>query len=555
MSQYTIGIDFGSLSARAVLADVRDGRELADATLEYPHAVIDRVLPETGEVLPADFALQDPRDYLLAAETVIPAVIRRAGVRRDEVVGVCVDFTCCTVLPVTADGTPLCCTPAFAHNKHAYVKMWKHHAAQPYADRINEAVRAQGKDFLDDFGGKISSEWMFPKLWEVLDKAPEVYEAMTYMVEAGDFMTWQLTGKLVRAYDYAAYKSQYRDGLGYPDAEFLTSLDEGFRDVLTTKLAGEVVKSGRLVGRVTQAAAERFGLAVGTAVATPMPDGHVCSPALAQNENGDMYGILGTSACYMLIHKEYHKVPGICGVVKDGLMEGFLGYEAGLCCLGDHYAWIADHMFPPAYQKEAEERGLSPIRLLIEKASRQKPGEHGLIALNWFNGNRNILTDASLSGMFLGMTLRTRPEDFMRAMIEATAYATRLIIENFRAHGVPVNSFAACGGIARKDPFTMQVFADILGMDIRIAGSAQIPALACCIYAACAAGVYDDIRSASLAMNSLSDTVYHPDAAAGAVYDKLYREYMTLHDYFGRGGNDVMKRLRALSADCHTPNP
>lgn len=549
MSKYTIGVDFGSLSGRAVLVDTADGRELSTATLDYPHAVIDRTLPGSGEALPADFALQDPRDYLLAAETVIPAVIRDAGVDARDVVGICIDFTCCTVLPVTGDGTPLCMTDAFANNKHAYAKMWKHHAAQPYADRINALAAERKETFLHDFGGKISSEWMFPKLMEVLDRAPEVYSAMQYMVEAGDWMTWMLTGKLTRSYYYAAYKSQYRKGIGYPSPDFLGALDERLRDAADTVLAGEIAMGGACVGHVTEEAARRFGLYPGTAVATAMPDGHVCSPALAQNEAGDMFGILGTSACYMLIDREYHDVPGICGIVPDGLAGGFYGYEAGLCCLGDHYAWVAANLFPPAYVKEAEERGIPAIRLLIEKAAAQKPGEHGLVALNWFNGNRNILTDASLSGMFLGMTLRTRPEDFMRAILEATAFATRLIIENFRDHGVPVKRFVACGGIARKDAFTMQLFSDILGIDIRVAGSAQVPALACAIYAAHAAGVYPTMRAASDAMNNVSDKVYRPNPENTAVYDALYREYLTLHDYFGRGGNDVMKRLRAISAE------
>jgi L-ribulokinase len=283
-----------------------------------------------------------------------------------------------------------------------------------------------------------------------------------------------------------------------------------------------------------------------------MPDAHVASPALAQSKNGDMFGILGTSGCYMLIDRDYRRVPGICGVVRDGLVPGFFGYEAGLCCFGDHFAWAAENLMTLDYVKEAQERNMSPLKLLIEKASRQAPGAHGLIALNWFNGNRNILVNANLSGAFIGMTLRTKPEDMLRALIEATAYGTRIIIENYREYGVNVNTFVAGGGIARKDPFTMQMFADILKMDIRIAGSTQIPALASGIYAAAvagkAAGGYDTLEEASAAMNSVSDLVYHPDPKASAVYDKLFAEYKLLHDYFGRGGNDVMMRLRDIAS-------
>jgi L-ribulokinase len=552
MSKYTIGIDFGTLSGRAVLVDVKDGREVADCVLNYPHAVMDEVLAATGEKLPANYALQDPQDYLQVLDTVIPAVLQQSGVNPADVIGVGVDFTCCTCFPVFADGTPLCFTEEYKANRHAYVKLWKHHAAQPYADRFNEVAAARGEAFLDDFGGKVSSEWMFAKLLELLEEAPEIYHACDYVVEAADWINWQLTGELTRGYLFAAYKTEYRMDSGYPSPDFLAALNPDLRDVADTKLAGRMTYIGERAGTLSAKAAARWGLCEGIAVATAMPDAHVASPALAQSKNGDMFGILGTSGCYMLIDRDYRSVPGICGVVRDGLVPGFYGYEAGLCCFGDHFAWAAENLMTLDYVKEAQERGLSPLKLLIEKASRQAPGAHGLIALNWFNGNRNILVNANLSGAFIGMTLRTKPEDMLRALIEATAYGTRVIIENYREYGVNVNTFVAGGGIARKDPFTMQMFADILKMDIRIAGSTQIPALASGIYAAAvagkAAGGYDTLEEASAAMNSVSDLVYRPNPEASAVYDKLFAEYKLLHDYFGRGGNDVMMRLRDIAS-------
>lgn len=554
MSKYTIGIDFGTLSGRAVLVDVKDGREIADCVMDYPHAVMDEVLASTGEKLPANYALQDPHDYLQVLDRVIPAVIRESGVAPQDIIGLGVDFTCCTCLPVYADGTPLCFTEEFSGNKHAYVKLWKHHAAQPYADRFNRIARERGETFLDDFGGKVSSEWMFAKIMETLEEAPEVYDACTYVVEAGDWLNWQLTGELTRGYLFAAYKTEYLMGKGYPSPDFLAELNPRLRDVTDTKLAGRMVYIGERAGKVSAAAAARWGLCEGTAVATAMPDAHVASPALAQSHSGDLFGILGTSGCYMLIDEEYRKVPGICGVVRDGLVPGFYGYEAGLCCFGDHFAWAAENLMTKEYYEEAKARNMAPLKLLIEKASKQAPGEHGLIAMNWFNGNRNILVNSNLSGAFIGMTLQTRPEDMLRALIEATAYGTRVIVENFRNHGVAVNTFVAGGGIARKDPFSMQLYADVLKMDIRIAGSTQIPALASGIYAAVAAGEeaggYATLTAASAAMNSLSDIVYRPNPAASAIYDKLYAEYLTLHDYFGRGGNDVMMRLRNIAQEA-----
>ncbi len=551
MAFYTIGVDFGTLSGRAVLVDTKDGREVADAVLDYPHAVMDTVLCDTEVSLPADFALQHPADYVRVLETVIPEVLEKGGARKEEVVGICIDFTTCTMLPVKRDLSPLCFDEAYRANPHAFVKLWKHHAAQPYADRINALAAERKEKWLPRFGGKVSSEWLFPKIWETLDKAPEVYEGADAFIEAGDWITALLTGEITRSYAFAAYKGEYveKDG-GWPTEEFLGSLDARLRTVVKDKLYGRIVYGGECVGRVTEEAAARFGLRAGTAVAAALPDAHIASAAMKQLSAGDMIGIFGTSACYMVIDGQDVIVPGTCGTVKDGLSPDFYGYEAGLCCLGDHYAWACENAVSPEYVKESEERGLPMIRLLCEKAERQRPGEHGLLALNWWNGNRNTLVDAELSGMLIGMNLRTKPEDILRALIEATAYGTRVIVENYEKNGIAVKRFVAGGGIARKDPFTMQVFADILKMEIEVAQSKQIPALSGAIYAAVAAGKdeggYDTYREACEKMGSPIYAVYSPNPDASRVYDKLYAEYVRLHDYFGRGGSNVMKTLRAI---------
>ncbi len=548
--KYTIGVDFGTLSARAVLVEVANGRETADYTVNYPHAVIDEVLPGTELRLPPDFALQHPQDYLDVLAAVIPGVLARGGIGAEDVIGIGIDFTSCTLVPVLADGTPICFLDEYKENPHAYVKLWKHHAAQPYANRLNDAAALRGEEWLSQYGGKISSEWLFPKVWEILDRAPEIYDRMDYVLEAGDWLTWQLTGVQIRNYTSAGYKAIYDKKRGYPSADFFATLDPRLANVLT-KLDAPVLDTGACAGFVTEAAAARFGLLPGTVVSVSSTDGHVAAPALGCCRAGDMFGLIGTSSSYMLLAEEDRVVPGICGSVSDGIIPGFYGYEAGLCCMGDHFAWLADQA-PAEFVAEAEARGVPVIRIFIERAAKLAPGESGLIALNWWNGNRSVLVDSELSGMFLGMSLRTRPEELMRALIEATAFGTRMIIENYTAHGVPVNTFIAAGGIARKDAFTMQIYADVLGMDVHIAGSAQVPALASAIFAAKAAGSarggYDSLAEATEAMKNVGDTVYHPDPAARAVYDALYAEYRLLHDYFGRGGNDVMKRLRSLRA-------
>ncbi len=552
MSKYTIGIDFGTLSGRAVLVDVANGRQLADSAMDYPHAVISKRLPASGAPLPADYALQDPRDYLLVLGHIIPDVISKSGVDPRDIIGAGIDFTTCTVIPVRADGMPLSFLEKHKDNPHAYVKLWKHHAAQPYADRLNEVARERGEVWLERFGGKISSEWMFPKIWQVLDEAPEVYEDADFFIEAGDWLTWQLTGRQTRGYVFAAYKSIYvvEEG-GYPAEDFFAALDPRLRHVVRDKMSAPIVFTGQPAGYVTPAAEAKFGLPAGATVACPMPDGHTAAISLGLRSDGDMCAIMGTSSCYMLIGEREVEVGGICGTIKDGLTPGFFGYEAGLCCVGDHFAWAAENVATEQNRKEAAERKISVLRLLIEKAAAQRPGEHGLLALDWFNGNRNILVDASLTGLIVGMTLRTKPEDIMRALIEATAFGTRVITENFASHGVRIGRIIAAGGIARKDPFTMQLYSDVIGADIEISDSTQAPALAGAIQAAAAAGAsrggYDSLTDAMAAMTSKSDRVYHPSPEAAAVYDRLYAEYLKLHDYFGRGENDVMKILRDIS--------
>lgn len=546
MAAYTIGIDFGSLSGRAVLVDTKDGREVASATLDYPHAVMDTVLARTGAPLPPAYALQDPADYLLVMETVIPEVLRLGGVDAADVKAICIDFTCCTLLPIKKDGTPLCFDETFADDPLAYTLLWKHHAAQKYADRMNEVARARGEAFMDRIGGVISSEWMFPKIYQVLEEAPHIYENAAYFIEAGDWVTWMLCGKQQRSYLYAAYKSLLVKGVGYPSEDFFAAVDERLRHVVKEKLLPPAAELGERVGTVTAEAAARFGLAPGTVVACAIPDAHAAAPALGVKRCGDMFAVLGTSGCFMLLGDHSVVVPGTCGIVPDGIIPGFYGFEAGLCCLGDHFAFAAEKLTSAAYVKEAEERGISMMKLLIEKAAKKAPGESGVLALNWFNGNRSTLVDSDLSGMFVGLTLTTAPEDLMRALIESTAFGFRYIIEHFERYGVPVKSIVASGGIARKDPFTMQLYADVLGREISIAETAQAPALGAGICAAVAAGIYPDFLSAIDGMQSPRDKKYTPVCENSKRYDELYAEYKLLHDYFGKGENQVMHRLRAI---------
>ena len=550
--KYAIGLDYGTESGRAVLVDVTDGREVATAVHPYGDGVIDEALPGTEIELPHDFALQNPADYIAVLRVTIPAVLQEAGVDAEDVIGLGTDFTACTMLPIDEAGTPLCEKAEWRDNPYAWVKIWKHHAAQPEANRLNETAEARGEDWLQRYGGKISSEWLFPKIWETLNRAPDVYEAADRYLEAADWIVLQMTGQERRNSCTAGYKAIWHKREGYPSAEFFAALDPRLQDVVDAKLSREIYALGQRAGGLTPEMAELTGLRPGTAVSVGNVDAHVSVPAATVVEPGRMVIIMGTSNCHMVLGPEERIVPGMCGYVEDGIIPGFQGYEAGQSCVGDHFAWFVKNCAPAAYHDEAGARGIDLHQLLEEMAAQQVPGEHGLLALDWWNGNRSVLVDVDLTGMLLGATLATRAEDIYRALIEATAYGTRMIIDTFQENGVAVNEIVACGGLPERNKLLMQIYADVTGREIRISASQQTPALGSAMFGAVAAGRaaggYDSIFEAAKKMARLKDEVYSPIAENKAVYDQIYAEYERLHDYFGRGENDAMKRLKALKA-------
>ena len=545
MSKYTLGIDCGTLSARALLVCVDDGREVATAALDYPHGVMDKTLPD-GQKLGADWALQDAQDYMDCLCTVVPAAVKEAGVAPEDIVGIGVDFTTCTILPAKADGTPL--SKLYPDEPNAYVKLWKHHAAQRYAERIEKLAAERREAFMRRYGGKVSSEAALPKVWQVLDESPALYAEADCFVEAGDWLVWQLTGRRVANAGMAGYKAYWSPTDGYPSRDFLAALDPGLADVFAEKMNAPVIPSGTFAGRLTQEMAGRLGLCAGTAVTAAHLDAHVTLPAVKIVKPGTMCMIMGTSCCHISLDNTETVVPGFCGVAADGSIPGYYALEAGQCCFGDHFAWFVNNCVPAAYAEEAGERGIGIHELLTEKMAKLAPGQSGLIALDWWNGNRSMLVDPLLSGMILGMTLRTTPEEIYRALIEATAFGTRTIIEAYRREGVEIREVVATGGIARKNAVLMQIFADVLNMPLRVGSSRQSPALGTAIFAAAAAGAAASVAEAAERMGALQAKGYEPIPENVKLYDKLFAEYTLLHDYFGRGGNDVMKRLREIAA-------
>jgi len=552
--KYAIGVDFGTESGRAVLVDVADGREVATAVHSYADGVIDEALPGSNSPLPPDFALQNPADYIEVLRVTVPAVLREAEVDPEDVIGVGTDFTACTMLPIDEVGTPLCMKPAWRNNPYAWVKIWKHHAAQPEANRLNEIARERGEAWLDRYGGKISSEWLFPKIWETLNKAPEVYEAADRFIEGADWIVLQLCGRERRNSCTAGYKAIWSKREGYPSDDFFAALDPRLRRVVDEKLSRDIVPLGQRAGGLTPEMAQITGLRPGTAVSVGNVDAHVSVPAATVVEPGRMVIIMGTSNCHMALGTEERLVPGMCGVVEDGIIPGFFGFEAGQSCVGDHFAWFVENCVPAAYQEEAEARGLNLHQLLEEKAARQRVGESGLLALDWWNGNRSVLVDVDLTGMLLGATLATKPEDIYRALIEATAFGTRVIIEAFEENGVAVDEIVACGGLPERNKLLMQIYSDVTGREIRVAASKQTGAHGSAMFGAVAAGRaaggYDTIFEAAQRMARLKDEVFRPIPENVVAYNQLYAEYARLYDYFGRGENDVMKTLKRIREEA-----
>ncbi|MEY2192707.1 ribulokinase [Neobacillus sp. BF23-41] len=553
MVKYSIGVDYGTQSGRAVLVEVGTGREVATAVKPYTHGVMDEFLPNGTTKLEHDWALQHPADYLEVLQVTIPEVLKSAQVSADDVIGLGIDFTACTVLPIDANGTPLCFKDEFINHPHSYVKLWKHHAAQDEANRLNEIAEERGEKFLQRYGGKISSEWLFPKVWQILNEAPEIYEATDLILEATDWVISELTGEINCNSCTAGYKAIWHKQDGYPSNEFFKALDPRLENVVEEKLSTKIVPIGSKAGEITEKAAKLTGLKPGTAVAVANVDAHVAVPAVGITEPGKLLMIMGTSTCHILLGEEEKIVPGMCGVVEDGVIPGFMGYEAGQSCVGDHFEWFTENCVPVSYHEEAKERGINIHQLLTERASQLQVGESGLLALDWWNGNRSTLVDADLTGVLLGATLLTKPEEIYRALIEATAYGTRMIVETFRKYGVPVNEVYAAGGIAEKNTMMMQIYADVLNMDIKISASSQTPALGSAMFGAVAAGKerggYDSITDAAKDMGRVKDYVYQPINDQAQVYDQLFTEYARLYDYFGRGENNVMKTLKKIKKD------
>lgn len=548
-----LGLDYGTETARALLVDTRSGEEIATSIAAYPNGVLDSHLPD-GTCLEPETALQNPNDYLTVLGQIVPQALNEGRVQSEEIVGMGIDFTASSVLPTLANGSPLCTIPEFASNPYAWVKLWKDHAAQPEAEEMNELAKVRGETFLSNYGGRLSPEWMFPKTLRMLRMAPEVYAAAERIIEAGDWLVWQLCGQEKRSACQAGYKGLWCKSDGYPSEDYLRALSPEFAAFAKGKLSLDIYPLGCPAGALRPNWAKKMGLLPEIPVAIAMIDAHAAVLGSSVSQPSKMVLALGTSTCHLIMHDKNIRARGIAGIVEDGIVPGLVAYESGQSAVGDIFSWFIKNQVPLNYHEGARSKGMNLFGFLETLASEISPGESGLLALDWWNGNRSTLMDAGLSGLVIGLTLATRAEEIYRALMEATAFGTLAIIDNHTRQGIPVNELYACGGLAERSPLLLQIYADVSGRILKVAASSQAAALGAAISGAVAAGSerggYATFAEATHAMARFKKKVYTPNNSANTIYKKLYSQYLQLYESFGRGHLDTMMRLREIKSEA-----
>ncbi len=531
-SRIVLGLDFGTESVRALLIDLQ-GTEIGSATVQYEHGQIIERLPGSAEsssksnqLLPHKYALQHPLDWVESAAKATKAAKRKAKVEANSIIGIGVDFTSCTMLPTKSDSTPLCLLSEFAGVPLAWPKLWKHHGAQKQTDRINSVARARNELFLKRYGGIIGLEWFFPKMLETLEEAPKVYQAADVFLEAGDWFVWQLVGgpaaELPRSTCQAGYKGMWNATDGYPSEAFLKAVNPKFANVVKEKMPGRLLPPGVAAGGLVDAMAKKFGLRPQTPVSAAIIDAHAGVPGAGASAPATLVMVMGTSSCHMLNSDQDRMVPGVAGVVKDGILPGFYGYETGQAAVGDAFDWLR------------KLTGQSDFDQLSREAAQIPPGSEGVLCVDWFNGCRTPLMDGSLHGAFTGLALHHRPAHLYRSLLEASALGLRWIVELLRDGGVPVKKFVATGGLPHHNPLVVQVYADVLGESIQVHPSKHGSALGAAILGALAAEAFSSPAAAIRAMSTPqpgSAAIYKPNRDHRKQYKTLYQNYRTVGEF------------------------
>lgn len=533
MGKYVIGMDFGTLSLRGVVADPFTGKMLCEAVEEYPHSIMTEV---GGKPLPGDYALEHPEDYRVCMKKVVSRLLET--VSPEDIQGIGMDFTSATVVALDENLEPLCNRPEFADHPLAYAKLWKHHGATAQAKRIVELAEKRGDTFLSYYGGSVNAEGGMPKHIELAEKDPQVYAAAAHLMESGDWLVSLLTGQLSRSFSMASCNSGFTPGQGYPSRDFLRELSPAAENV-AEKLTGRMVGIGEKAGELTPQAAQWLGLRPGIAVAGCNIDSHAPFPACGASEVGDVNLVLGTSGIVMLLGTESQGIPCCYSTAPDALLPGLWGYESGQSSVGDSFAWFTKYCCSEEEAVQAREKGV-PLQVhLTEKAAQIAPGENGILILNYLNGQRAPVMEPDLSGAIFGLRLSTRSHHIYRGFLESVAMETRLIVETMEAQGQACKRVFAAGGIPAKNPLLMQIMADMLNREIVVCGQKEASAWGSAMTAASAAGLMT-LREAMAAMTPPPRCSYKPQHPGA--YDKTYARYKTLARQFSQP-DSVLKEL------------
>ncbi|MBO0958811.1 ribulokinase [Neobacillus sp. MM2021_6] len=545
-SHYSIGIDYGTESGRVVIVDVNTGEIKATQIVPYRHNVITETLPFYSNQIPKGSALQHPQDYLDVLEEGVPSAITKAQINPKQIIGLGVDFTSSTLVPVDYELTPLCFDPAFQHSHHAWVKLWKHHHTKPQTEKIVHLATQRKEKWLRRLGYNVSEEWAIPKILEVFENAPDVFTNTAYFMEASDWIVSILTSTITRNNCSLGFKAFWNESEGFPE-EFFHELDSKFGSTLLEKLQGQVKNIGTCAGSLTKPWADKLSLPIGLPIATGIIDAHSALLGTGVSQPNTMLMVMGTSTCHLMLHPELKEIPGISGVVKDAIIPGLYAYEAGQSAVGDLFGSYVNGHIPQTYNLEAEKLGISVFDLLEEKASALSPGENGMLALDWHNGNRSILSDSNLSGVLIGLTIHSKPEEIYRAYLESTAFGAKIIMNTYQKWGMEINEVVASGGLPNRNALLMQIYADILNKPIKVSQSDHAPAIGAAILGAVAAGTenggYNNIQHAIQYMAQPIEKTYYPTKEGASLYQTIFTYYEKMHNYFGIQHLQLMKTL------------
>ncbi len=526
MTAIALGLDFGTESVRAILVDAL-GSQRGQGVASYKHGQIIQSLPGSGRAIPATHAYQDPQDWLDGAAKAIQAALVDADITSDQIVGIGVDFTSCTLLPTLNDGTPLCLLEELQGELMAWPKLWKHHGAVQQTERMNRIAQERGEPFLQRYGGTIGLEWFFPKLLETIEEAPVIADRAEVWLEAGDWFVWQLTGatvdELVRSTCQAGYKGLWSVEDGFPSTEYLAAVHPKLAEAAATKLPGKMLSPGERAGTLTSAMAELLGLVEGIPVSTAIIDAHAAVPGVGVGDPGVLVLVLGTSSCHMLNATTDRFVPGVAGVVHGGILPGYYGYETGQAAVGDAFAWLMRMV------------GHDSLDKLTERAMELDPDAHGILCMDWMNGCRTPLMDGSLRGAFVGLGLQHEAHHLYRALLEASGFGLRWIVDMLRSNGVPVERFVATGGLPHHNRGIVEIYADVLGEPIEVHPSRHGPAVGAAVLGMVAAGSdvsgFRGLHEAATVMASIPPhlrDIVSPRAEHRDTYDTLYKRYLAL---------------------------